>query len=188
MAVLVLASWQPGSGGQLHHWVDDKGVPHLTSTPPPKGRPEISTYSFPERPPAAPEPALQETPVTIADNLVLVPVRITVGRQIVEATLLLDTGAAVTALHRQAAGRLRLAARSQAELVVAGGRTVTAEVVEADSVQVGPILRRQVAVSIIDHQGPPVPFDGLLGMSFLKGLEYRIDFDRQRLLWSRPEP
>jgi hypothetical protein len=36
---------------------------------------------------------------------------------------------------------------------------------------------------VIDHQGASVGNDGLLGMDFLMNVRYRIDYDRQLILW-----
>jgi hypothetical protein len=37
---------------------------------------------------------------------------------------------------------------------------------------------------IIEHHGPDVPFDGLLGMNFLKSYQYTIDFNDKVLRWN----
>jgi hypothetical protein len=36
---------------------------------------------------------------------------------------------------------------------------------------------------VIEHQGPAVGSDGLLGMDFLMNVRYRIDYERQLILW-----
>ena len=36
---------------------------------------------------------------------------------------------------------------------------------------------------IVDHIGPPVSHKGLLGMNFLSGLDYKIDFERRVIIW-----
>lgn len=39
-------------------------------------------------------------------------------------------------------------------------------------------------MSVYKHNGPRVPYKGLLGMNFLRGLDYRVDFDRGVIVWN----
>jgi hypothetical protein len=50
---------------------------------------------------------------------------------------------------------------------------------------VGPHTEKNLLAGIIEHTGPDVAFDGLLGMNFLKNYHYTIDFENQVLLWNQ---
>jgi len=62
------------------------------------------------------------TDVSINGNRVLVPVTIGYGGKRIEATLLLDTGASIVTLHRNIAGKLKIAFTQKANLQLAGGQ------------------------------------------------------------------
>lgn len=123
------------------------------------------------------------TPVVIEGNHVLVPVTLGHIGYEVQATLVLDTGADVITVHRQIADQLHLPLTKRAKVQVTGGKKVDARVAQLDYARVGPYEARDIYTLIILHQGSPVPHDGLLGMNFLRGLEYSIDFDNQIIRW-----
>ena len=88
-----------------------------------------------------------------------------INGQVVE--FLVDTGATHVAMSAATARRLGLERGVPATSHTAGG-VVRSWLVTLDSVQFGPILRRQVRASIV----PDMPGEGvLLGMSFLRDLE-----------------
>lgn len=127
------------------------------------------------------------TKVTISGNHVVVPATLGyLGRE-VQANLVLDTGADLITIHRPIADQLRLPLTQRANLRVVGGNTIRARVAKLDYVRVGPYEARNIHTMIILHEGSSTSHDGLLGMNFLRGLEYNIDFENQVIRWKPPQ-
>jgi tetratricopeptide (TPR) repeat protein len=124
------------------------------------------------------------TPVAIVGNTVLVPVTLTYRGNSVQARLVLDTGASVTAISDRLAAQLGVADADTNPMtgVVADGRRVEARWFLADSVGVGPKSASQLRTVILPGSGGP-GHDGLLGMDFLRKFRYQVDFDRQIIDW-----
>ncbi len=124
-----------------------------------------------------------ETDITIKGNRVLVPVQLGSGGQEIDALLLLDTGASITVLHHAAVEQLNLQSQQRYKAKVADGSLIPAYRVELAYLQVGPIRMSQAKAMVIKHEGPPVSHDGLLGMNFLRQLDYTIDFKNKKIKW-----
>lgn len=124
-----------------------------------------------------------QTPVMVRGNRVLVPVEVAVGNRTAHLMLLLDTGATSTVLHRPSVKDLPFQAGEQIAARVAGGRTVKSEKVVTRHLDIGPFVLKDFPVMLITPQGPTLPFDGMLGMDFLKDHPHTIDYANEMIRW-----
>jgi len=184
------------TGDTIYTWTDENGVRHMSNFEPvePSGKVEIlelkpmANSGGPAIQQAKPEkksPKSKGTKVKIINNHVIVPVTLSYQKRKIRANLLLDTGASTITLHRNTAKRLKVKNTRKGTIRVAGGESIDAEAVILDSVTVGPHTDKKLMAGIIDHSGPKVDFDGLLGMNFLKNHPYSIDFKNQMLRWNQ---
>ena len=129
--------------------------------------------------------SVNETKVTIVTNQVLVPVTLGYKDRTVEALLVLDTGASITMINTETAARLGIESPEtvKGEGQVVGGMIVETAFTKLSNVSVGPHTKRDMIVSIVEEKDLRIKRDGLLGMDFLKGLKYFVDFRNQVINW-----
>ncbi len=125
------------------------------------------------------------TKVTIRGHQVLVPVTLGYGGKEIQASLILDTGTAITTIYLPIADRLNLPRTSGVHVWAAGGKTLNAGVGKLDYVRVGPYEVKEVETWVVFPPGPSADNDGSLGMNVLKDLDYNVDFENQEIRWKQ---
>jgi clan AA aspartic protease (TIGR02281 family) len=101
--------------------------------------------------------------------------------------LLVDTGAALTMISRQAAARLGIdTTRPLRTQPLAGvGNTSAVPFVRLDRVQVGASLGTGIEASVFDL--PPLfRVDGVIGLNFLRRFRVTVEFDTRTLVLREP--
>ena len=128
--------------------------------------------------------SLPDTEVQIENNRVLVPVTIGYRDETVETTLIFDTGAGSIVLHDNIAEQLGIRDARESRGVGVGGVEVESRTTHLKFVQVGPHRKENLRADIIAYKGEPgARYNGLLGMNFIRGLKYTIDFNNQVIQW-----
>ena len=149
---------------------------NLKGASPPAAQPRIATSTEPR--------ALAVTQVQIVANKVFVPVVIGYQGREVETSLIFDTGAGSIVLHENVAGQLDIESTEVASGRGVGGIRIETRKATLDYVRLGPHMKENLRADIIEFQGTADErYNGLLGMNFIRGLKYTIDFDNQVIKW-----
>ena len=127
-----------------------------------------------------------QTRVIVEGNRILVPVTLVNNGVDLKVNLVLDTGASQIVLHRDVADQLNIITLKKGLAQVAGGQNIHVEKGQVNHFKVGPFNMEKAAVLIIAHEGPSVSYSGLLGMNFLKNVQYTIDYQNQLIRWQAP--
>ena len=102
------------------------------------------------------------------------------------ATLVLDTGASITAITEKVAAKLGIKMSSVKETLqvqLADGRKVEAKVIVLENIKIKNVETYNVAAAIIPNTVGDAGFkDGLLGMSFLKNFNFTVDQKNNKLI------
>jgi len=128
-----------------------------------------------------------QTRVIVEDNRILVPVTLVNNGIELTVNLVLDTGASQIVLHRDVADQLNIISLNKGLAQVAGGQNIQIQKGQVNFFKVGPHSMEKATVLIIAHEGPSVSYSGLLGMNFLKNVQYTLDYQNQLIRWQSPE-
>ena len=104
----------------------------------------------------------------------------------VSTVLLLDTAATATMLQREVANALQMRLLCHGNSRVADGRLIRMDIADLDYIVAVPHRMTNFTTVIVDHQGAPESYKGLLGMNFLNKVIYYVDFKRKVISWEKP--
>jgi len=125
-----------------------------------------------------------ETEVIVMGQHVIVPVQITYRGRTLELNLLLDTGASMVTLYKNAVNRMRFAKEKTGHFATADGHMIAAEIVKIEELEFGPCRKKNILAGVIDYApNGAAMFDGLLGMNALRGLDYSINYQNSTIQW-----
>lgn len=104
----------------------------------------------------------------------------------IDASLVLDTGASLVVLNKDIAKKLGVDLdkfKPDVKLILADSRQIDAKFIVLESVKVGNVEAKDVEAAImLEETGDPGFGDGLLGMSFLKRFNFKIDQKNNKLI------
>lgn len=118
--------------------------------------------------------------ISLINNHVIVPVKISYKGKTVEAKLLLDTGASCCTINLDIANKLEIKDENTKLGIaqVPGGISFPFGMAVVDSIEAGPNRMLNVEVGIMQTD-----FDGLLGVNYLNKFNYKINISDQSITW-----
>lgn len=123
--------------------------------------------------------------ISFSQELQGIAVNVTLNNK-VKAKMVLDTGASTVVIARKVADELKInlnKVESDMKTQAVDGRRINAKRIILESVQVQGVEAKNVeAVVLLDDSGKPGFGDGLLGMSFLKRFNFKVDQKEKKLI------
>jgi len=107
----------------------------------------------------------------------------------INVSLILDTGASLVMLRKHVAQELGIdleKVKEEIKLKLADGREVQGKLIFLENVRIGTAEADKIeAAVLLEEIGDIGETDGLLGMSFLKKFNFKVDYQNKRLILER---